>query len=318
MKSSPRLLILSLALLAAVATVSAKKRKKTPVCAAKDIPNTSRSCVRNGATVSPGSAGNFLKDTECTWTCNLGCKWVGGPRKRTCKGRPGEWKKQQRSNGQFQKSKGIQCACRRCDSGPGSWPGVGPSTDYTSGPPYSAGTLCNYDCPPGYTTGAGSRQRLCFNSIWRDYMDDLVCTDIDECTDGTDGCAHVCTNTEGSYECSCNAGYVLAADDHACDDVDECVAGTSGCAQTCTNTIGSYTCSCDNAGYVLNADGHACDDVDECTDDTDGCAHDCTNTIGSYTCSCMEGYILAADAHDCEPEPTGAMPTVMPTDDPSV
>ncbi|MGI4458269.1 hypothetical protein ACR2WA_25390 [Klebsiella pneumoniae] len=90
-------------------------------------------------------------------------------------------------------------------------------------------------------------------------MDDLVCTDIDECADGSNGgCAHVCTNTDGSYECSCNAGYVLNADGHACDDVDECTAGTDGCAHDCTNTIGSYTCSC-MEGYILAADGHDCE-----------------------------------------------------------
>ncbi|XP_019641639.1 PREDICTED: fibulin-1-like isoform X1 [Branchiostoma belcheri] len=314
MKSSPRLLILSLVLLTAV-TVLAKKRKKDPTCDAKNIPNTSRVCRLNGVIVTPSVRGEFIKLTECTWNCNLGCKWVGGPKKRTCKGRPGEWKKQQRSNGQYQKSKGIQCACRSCTGGPGDWPGVGASADCTSGPPYGAGTLCNYPCGPGYTTGSGNRQRLCFNSIWRDHVSDLVCTDIDECAADIDNCAQVCTNTDGSYTCGCNPGYVLNADGVSCDDVDECAADTDNCEQTCTNTVGSFTCGC-NDGYVLNADGFSCDDVDECLDNNGGCAHDCDNTVGSFTCSCLAGFILADDGLNCDPEPTGEMPTVMPTDSP--
>ena len=34
--------------------------------------------------------------------------------------------------------------------------------------------------------------------------------DINECSSNKGGCAHTCTNTIGSYYCSCNAGYVLS------------------------------------------------------------------------------------------------------------
>ena len=40
--------------------------------------------------------------------------------------------------------------------------------------------------------------------------------DIDECAEGSDGCVQSCTNTVGSYECSCTTGYRLASDDHRC------------------------------------------------------------------------------------------------------
>ena len=41
-------------------------------------------------------------------------------------------------------------------------------------------------------------------------------SDIDECTEGTSGCDHNCTNTDGSYYCTCLDGYVLESDNHTC------------------------------------------------------------------------------------------------------
>jgi fibulin 1/2 len=40
--------------------------------------------------------------------------------------------------------------------------------------------------------------------------------DIDECAEDIDGCAQTCTNTNGSYSCSCNTGYQLASDNQGC------------------------------------------------------------------------------------------------------
>ena len=41
--------------------------------------------------------------------------------------------------------------------------------------------------------------------------------DIDECSEGIDGCAQTCTDTDGRYTCSCISGYQLASDGHGCD-----------------------------------------------------------------------------------------------------
>ena len=41
-------------------------------------------------------------------------------------------------------------------------------------------------------------------------------TDVNECSEGTDQCNQICTNTVGSYKCSCNAGYVLGLDKKTC------------------------------------------------------------------------------------------------------
>ena len=98
--------------------------------------------------------------------------------------------------------------------------------------------------------------------------------DSDECMLGTSNCTQLCSNTIGSYLCSCNTGYTLGADNVTCNgkisiiymipklriwflDINECILGTSSCSQLCTNTIGSYLCGC-NIGYALAADNVTC------------------------------------------------------------
>ena len=41
--------------------------------------------------------------------------------------------------------------------------------------------------------------------------------DINECLLNIDRCADNCTNTIGSYSCSCGSGYRLRADGHTCE-----------------------------------------------------------------------------------------------------
>ena len=101
-----------------------------------------------------------------------------------------------------------------------------------------------------------------------------MCTiDIDECVDDNGGCEDICTNTIGSFHCSCEEGFELAKDifcsgicncqssllsiTFQCIDINECSRNTSGCNQTCTNTVGSYYCSC-NSGYNLSDNDHDC------------------------------------------------------------
>ena len=83
-------------------------------------------------------------------------------------------------------------------------------------------------------------------------------SDVNECSTGSGGCDHICTNSVGSFQCSCNSGYSLAADGTACVDIDECRLDTDNCQQTCVNTVGGFTCSC-NSGFALNSDGRTCD-----------------------------------------------------------
>ena len=45
--------------------------------------------------------------------------------------------------------------------------------------------------------------------------DDHECEDVDECAT-YDRCSQICTNTPGSYECSCRSGYALDEDSQTC------------------------------------------------------------------------------------------------------
>ena len=126
--------------------------------------------------------------------------------------------------------------------------------------------------------------------------------DVDECSLGISTCASApngtCTNTVGSYLCSCNPGYT--GNGMTCVDINECSTGNNTCAGapngTCTNTIGSYNCSC-NPGYT--GDGRTCVDINECLLGTDNCSinANCSNNIGSYNCTCTYGY--TGDGRTC-------------------
>ena len=44
----------------------------------------------------------------------------------------------------------------------------------------------------------------------------FIYTDVDECALGISGCNQICTNTIGSYVCSCYHGYQTLSDNSTC------------------------------------------------------------------------------------------------------
>ncbi|XP_068705742.1 uncharacterized protein [Montipora foliosa] len=114
------------------------------------------------------------------------------------------------------------------------------------------------------------------------------CTDIDECSSKNE--CHVnaiCANTIGSYNCTCKRGY--GGDGRNCSDIDECLSHNEcHLIANCTNTIGSYNCTC-KKGY--GGDGRNCTDIDECSSENECHVNaKCVNTIGSFNCTCKKGY----------------------------
>ncbi|KAI0238551.1 hypothetical protein LSAT2_010724, partial [Lamellibrachia satsuma] len=72
----------------------------------------------------------------------------------------------------------------------------------------------------------------------------LYVADIDECTEYLP-CEQNCTNTVGSFLCSCFAGFNYDQQTSLCTDIDECTRGLCGGTLPdilCLNTYGSYHC----------------------------------------------------------------------------
>ena len=125
-----------------------------------------------------------------------------------------------------------------------------------------------------------------------------ICIDIDECADGgvgiTDcGSNAICTNSPGSYSCSCPTGYDNFVSNVGCSDIDECSLNTHPkCKDNtdCINSPGNYECSC-LAGFT--GDPYSgCIDINECSEGLDACQDNtnCENEIGSYDCHCNSGF----------------------------
>ncbi|XP_055595503.1 fibulin-1 isoform X2 [Uranotaenia lowii] len=148
------------------------------------------------------------------------------------------------------------------------------------------GKVCpqNSDC----LNTVGSYRCDCKEGFRKARPEDLICTDVDECSEVPGLCHQRCINYWGSYRCGCEPGYRLAMNNRTCDDVDECEEYKSNnlCVGICENTPGSYSCRCPQ-GYKVGHDGRSCIDIDECEarDVCNGRNEICTNIRGSYRCT---------------------------------
>jgi hypothetical protein len=115
---------------------------------------------------------------------------------------------------------------------------------------------------------------------------DQSCTEIDECAAGLHDCHEkaTCTNTAGSFQCTCQDGY--AGNGRECESL--CPTNCSPNA-TCKSVSGQLRCVCDSG---FTGSGTTCNDVNECTLGTHDCAAPatCVNETGSFRCECPDGF----------------------------
>ncbi|XP_072294862.1 adhesion G protein-coupled receptor L4 [Eucyclogobius newberryi] len=119
--------------------------------------------------------------------------------------------------------------------------------------PCSSADICDSCHPRASCTAQNRSNNGCFcNSGYTG--DGKFCIDDNECQNVTNICGDRgnCTNTEGSYYCTCVSGYkstglaqFLPNDGTHCTDIDECSSGQiCGPNSHCHNTNGSFYCTC--------------------------------------------------------------------------
>ena len=121
------------------------------------------------------------------------------------------------------------------------------------------GCLKDDDCHSGYH---------CYQDTSQPY-----CTDINECSyrngkyEGLLYCGRhtTCSNSVGSFSCSCVTGFTEFVEHDGCRDIDECTEGGHNCGANadCWNTAGSFVCTC-KVGYT-GVPTSKCYDLDECS-----------------------------------------------------
>ncbi|KAH9509815.1 hypothetical protein Btru_045273 [Bulinus truncatus] len=142
------------------------------------------------------------------------------------------------------------------------------------------GYICG-PCPAGFSIG-----------------DDDICLDTDECK-SVGVCSQVCSNTYGSFECSCRNGYRLdQINKKSCIDISR-QSTCQICQQFCTVIEDTMTCGCHNGYRQDPSDFTKCIDINECSERNMPCSQVCTNTVGHYECSCYSGYRLNNDSTTC-------------------
>ncbi|KAH9524467.1 hypothetical protein Btru_054657 [Bulinus truncatus] len=126
-------------------------------------------------------------------------------------------------------------------------------------------------------------------------------TDVNECTEQTHNCSasnhEICSNEIGSFNCSCQNGFVLDHDGITCKDCQNGAYGSS-CSGVCDCDL-DHMIYCDKKNgtcYCMEGwEGPNCKtDINECLENPNHCNstnHEiCTNMPGSFDCSCEVGF----------------------------
>ncbi|XP_059150382.1 mucin-like protein [Physella acuta] len=122
------------------------------------------------------------------------------------------------------------------------------------------------------------------------------CIDVDECNTTSSPCSQVCINTEGSYECECEEGYLLSSvDGKTCIEKDCSNKCYQDNTEVCEQSTGRCICKSGWTGSVCSID------VNECLADPCPTNRACKNIDGGFECTCWNGLKPSSDGSckDC-------------------
>ena len=168
------------------------------------------------------------------------------------------------------------------------------------------GAICADDCiwaADGSCDDGGPDSAFSACQFGADCTDCGPRTLVNECETNNGGCAQICTDSPGGFECDCDEGFCLNADGKSCDEIPS--------DALCTETCGfSNDGGCDDGGpgasFSLCAFGTDCADcgpralVNECEVNNGGCAQVFNDTPDAFQCACNDGFLLNADGTNCD------------------
>ncbi|XP_062519460.1 fibrillin-1-like, partial [Corticium candelabrum] len=217
---------------------------------------------------------------------------------------------------------GYNCSCDQCYNGDGRSCSLitcenltAPSNGAISGDGTVCGSRVAYSCTSGYRLKGDSLRECKRDGSWSGKEPE--CADVNECKEKTHNCDTangVCSNTGGSYKCSCKKCYTLngvSCELLHCSNLSAPIHGRLSSLDTGCGSVVSFSCldgfarSSGSQKRKCNPKGRwsgkslLCKDINECSKghDCDKVKGSCKNTIGSYQCSCKPGFF--GDGRKC-------------------
>lgn len=125
----------------------------------------------------------------------------------------------------------------------------------------------------------------------------LTFAEENECLTHTAPCGSnaKCTDTIGSFLCTCLDGYqgngIVCTNINECESLHKCAVQQSNC----TDTIGSYTCACLDSYYGDGVTCNRCNSIQNCSVPVI-----CRDSLSSTCPSCDPGHYLRENGKFCE------------------